>query len=306
MEAKSEKNSYKTGLISALSCALIWGFLPVYWQSLRPIDSWVIILYRIFLVGAVCLIAALKKHGWEGIRAPLKNRKNVFIYFAAGAVITCNWSIYIWAVNANHVIQTCIGYYMEPLIVCVFGIILFKEKLTKHKLTAFIFACIGLAVILIYFREIPLIALGLGITFAIYTAIKKSVAAPPLLSLLYETIFLAVPALIIIIVLEAKGIGALGTGETYQYGLLMLCGLFTAVPLVFFANAAKKLPMITMGIMQYISPSITLLLGIFVLNEPFDLVQFLAFVIIWVGLVFFTRGEYIENKAIGEFENEES
>ena len=306
MKQETARTSYRTGLICSFSCAIIWGVLPIYWQALRPIDSWVIILYRIMLVGVCSLIAALKQYGWKGILEPLKRKKDILIYFCAGLVITCNWSIYIWAVNADHVIQTCIGYYMEPLIVCVFGIVLFKEKLTKHKLTAFCFACVGLAVILLYFREIPLIALGLGITFAIYTAIKKSVKAPALLSLLYETIFLVPPALIAIIYLEASGKGAWGTGAPYQYGLLLLCGIFTAVPLVFFANAAKKLPMITMGIMQYISPSIALLLGIFLMEEPFDLVQFLAFVIIWIGLVFFTRGEYLENKSNGEIEHEES
>ena len=291
-----EKKKYKIGLICSLSCSVLWGVLPIYWQALRPIESSVIIFYRIFLVGVVCFFAALKACGMEGIKAPLRKKGVKLKFFLAGVLITANWSIYIWAVNADHVIQTCIGYYIEPLVVCVFGIILFKEKLTRHKLVAFFMACIGVIIVLVHFRQIPAIALSIAITFAIYAAIKKSVDLPAILSLLYETMFLSPVALAVIIYLEVTGQGALGAGQPYQYGLLLLVGFFTAIPLGLFASAANKIPMVTLGILEYISPSISLVIGIFMFQEPFDRVQFLAFVVIWIGLAYFTFGECRESK----------
>lgn len=302
MKQNLDRKQYRTGIICSLSCSVLWGVLPVYWQALRPIDSWVIIFYRIFLVGVVCFAVALKLYGIEGIKAPLREKGVKLKYFIAGVLITANWSIYIWAVNADHVIQTCIGYYIEPLVVCVFGILFFKEKLTKYKLIAFILACIGVVIVLLHFMEVPLIALGLALTFAIYAAIKKSSQLPAMLSLLYETMFLSPVALVVVLYLEIKGQGALGVGQPYQYVLLLLVGFLTALPLGLFASAANKIPLITLGIMEYLSPSLALIIGIFLLKEPFDLIQLAAFIVIWIGLIFFTLGEYIEGKQ----ENRES
>lgn len=296
MDTTNSKALYHKGLMYALSCSVLWGVLPIYWQALRPIESSVIIFYRIFLVGLVCFLVSLKLYGMEEIKKHLKPKGAKMKYFLAGLLITCNWSIYIWAVNADHVIQTCVGYYIEPLMVSVFGILFFKEKLTKYKLIALILAGVGVIVLLVYFREVPLIALSLAVTFATYAALKKHFNLPSVLSLLYETMFLMIPALAVVIYLEVTGQGALSAGEPYQYGLLMLCGPITALTLAFFAEAANKVPLITLGIIEYISPSLALIIGIFVLNEPFDLVQFIAFVIVWIGLVFFTLGEKKESE----------
>lgn len=296
MDQEAEKKKYRTGLICSLSCSVLWGVLPIYWQALRPIESSVIIFYRIFLVGIVCFFAALKLYGWEGIKAPLREKGAKLKYFTAGVLITANWSIYIWAVNADHVIQTCIGYYIEPLMVCVFGIIFFKEKLTRHKLVAFALACAGVIIVLLHFMEVPFIALSLALTFAVYAAMKKSVQVPAMLSLLYETMFLSPIAFVVILYMEINGQGALGVGQTYQYVLLLMVGFCTALPLGLFAAAANKVPLVTLGILEYVSPSISLVIGIFLLGEPFDLIQLLAFVVIWIGLVFFTMGEYRESR----------
>ncbi len=296
MDQEAEKRKYRTGLICSLSCSVLWGVLPIYWQALRPIESSVIIFYRIFLVGVVCFFAALKLYGWEGIKAPLREKGAKLRYFTAGVLITANWSIYIWAVNADHVIQTCIGYYIEPLMVCVFGIVFFKEKLTRHKLVAFALACAGVVIVLLHFMEVPFIALSLALTFAVYAAMKKSVQVPAMLSLLYETMFLSPIAFVVILYMEINGKGALGVGQPYQYALLLMVGFCTALPLGLFAAAANKVPLVTLGILEYISPSISLVIGIFLLGEPFDLIQLLAFVVIWIGLVFFTMGEYRETR----------
>ncbi|MBR5128924.1 MAG: EamA family transporter RarD [Firmicutes bacterium] len=291
-----ERKTYKQGMISAIGCSLWWGIMPIYWQMLRPIDSAVIIFYRIVLVAVVCLIGALILYDKDTILAPLKDKKKLVRIVLAGCLITANWSLYIWAVNANLIIQTCIGYYIEPLAVCLIGIIIFKDKLSKYKAIAFGFAAAGVIAVIVYFGELPVLALSLALTFSFYAALKKDFNMPPILSLLYETIFLMPFALGVIIYIETTGQGALAVAEPYKYALLMLCGLFTAFPLGLFADAANKLNLFVLGLTEYISPTISLFIGIKFLGEPFEPIQLIAFAIIWVGLVFFSYGEYLEVK----------
>lgn len=294
-----EGGNYKKGMAAALACAVLWGFLPIYWKILDNIPSNIIIFYRIFWVGVTCFICCLKIYGYRQLKSYIKNKEEFFKFIGAGLIITSNWSIYIWAVNAGYIIQTSIGYYTEPLMVCAFGILIFKEQLTKYKSVAFLMALLGVCVVIIHFGDFPLIALGLALTFAVYAAIKKTVSAPPLVSLFYETSFFIIPALLVIIYMEASGIGALKYGSGLDVALLTTTGLATAVPLGLFGLAAANLPLITLGITEYVSPSISLIIGIFLYREPFDFTQLTAFFAIWIGLIVFTVGEkkeYDENR----------
>lgn len=270
--------------------------MPIYWQWLKPIDSIVIIFYRIVLVALVCLIAALIVHKKEDILAPLKDKRLLGKLILAGMIITLNWSLYIYAVNSENVIQSCIGYYIEPLVVCLFGMIFFGEKINRHKAIALIMGAIGVVAVVFYFRQVPALALSIAFSFAVYAAIKKGLGMPPITSLLYETIFLAPIALCIVIYIETHGIGALAVASGGKYFLLMFCGLFTAFPLVLFANGANKTSMFILGVTEYISPTLSLFLSIFYFKEDFYPVQLIAFAIIWIGLIFFTIGEYKEYK----------
>ena len=289
----SDRN-YKNGLIYALLCAILWGFLPIYWNALNPIGSLVVIFYRIVLMALICLgIQYYRIRNIKEIFAPMfKDKKKLCTYMAAGTLITMNWSIYIWAVQAGYVIQSSMGYFLEPLIVCLLGMIVYKEKANKWKLISMGFAFAGLMVMVIGYRELPVIAIGLAVTFAVYAAIKKSVDLPPFQSLLYETVFIAPIALLLIFRLEGNGVGAIAAGGSGKFILLLFAGIASAVPMGLFSEAAKNLPLLTLGLTEYISPSIALILGIFLFKEPFDMIQFSAFVIIWIGLIFFTYGEF--------------
>ena len=231
MNSIDNKKDYRQGLISVLGSSIWWGIMPIYWQWLKPIDSIVIIFYRIVLVALVCLIAALIAHKKEEILAPLKDKKLMAKLIIAGVIITLNWSLYIYAVNSENVIQSCIGYYIEPLVVCLFGMIFFGEKVNRHKAIALIMGAIGVVAVVFYFKQVPSLALSIAFSFAIYAAIKKGLGMPPIISLLYETIFLAPIALGIVIYIETHGIGALAVATGGKYFLLMFCGLFTAFPL---------------------------------------------------------------------------
>jgi chloramphenicol-sensitive protein RarD len=292
----NKKKEYKQGVAFAILCAVLWGILPVYWKSLEPIDPLLILFYRIILAFGYALILALIFYKWEGIVRPLKEKGVLRTFFLAGILISFNWGLYIWAVSNHHVIQTCIGYYIEPLIVCVFGIFLFKEKLDKYKLTAFLMACAGVAVILVYYHQIPIIAVSLAVSFATYAAIKKKLKLDAVLAMLYETMLLVPVALAVILYYELTGKGAFANAEPAQWGLLALAGILTGTPLILFAMATNRINLITLGVTEYISPSLTLLLGIFVFREPFDKIQLLTFGFIWVGLVIFTIGEMKESK----------
>ena len=287
---------YRIGLICVLASQLIWGFLPAYWQALVPIPSWIIILYRMTTMFIYSYIAARLRYTREEIWTPLKEKGAVVRYLIAGALLTANWSIYIWAMTTGHMIQSSIGYYLEPIVICLFGVVIFKEKFTRYNLTAVVFAAVALIVMLIHYGQLPGVALGLAFTWATYSAIKKSSKNPPLVELVYETMFYAVFAVIGILVIETRGMGALSLGVPGKYALMFLSGLVTLIPIALFGSAAKKVSLFIIGLTQYISPSITLLLGIFVYKEPIDKVQLLSFAVIWIGLIFFTYGEYKNNK----------
>ena len=289
-------SDYRTGLICVLASQLIWGFLPAYWQALVPIPSWIIILYRMTTMFVYSYIAARLRYTKEEIWAPLKEKGAVVRYLIAGALLTANWSIYIWAMTTGHMIQSSIGYYLEPIVICLFGVVIFNEKFTRYNLTAVVFAAVALIVMLVHYGQLPGVALGLAFTWATYSAIKKSSKNPPLVELVYETMFYAVFAVIGILLIETRGMGALSLGVPGKYALMFLSGLVTLIPIALFGSAAKKVSLFIIGLTQYISPSITLLLGIFVYKEPIDRVQLLSFAVIWIGLVFFTYGEYKSHK----------
>lgn len=287
-----EKTDYRTGVIYVLICQMIWGFLPIYWQSLTPIESWKIILYRILTMFLCTYVFARLRFGKEVIWEPFRDNRVKAKYFASGLVLTINWSVYIWAMTSGRVIQASIGYYMEPIVICAFGIVIFKEKMSKYNVIAMSLALIAIVIILIHYRQLPGVALGLALSWAVYSAVKKSSEIDPIIAMVYETMPFAILAIFAIVFIEMKGIGALSVHAPRQYAMMWLSGLMTLIPVGLFGYAAKKTSLFVIGLAQYISPTISLLLGIFMFHEPIDGVQILAFAIIWVGLVFFSYGEF--------------
>ena len=291
MEKGNKDNDYKIGVLCVIGCQLFWGVCPIYWQALMPIPSWMIILYRIVTMFVYSYIAARFKFSREEIWGPLKYKAVRRKYFTAGLILTANWSTYIWAMTSGRVIQASIGYYIEPIVICAVGIIVFKEKLTPYNLTAMIFAAAAIILILVHYGQVPGVALGLAGTWAAYSAIKKTSDLPVLKTMVYETMVYAVICFFVIIFIETKGIGALSLGVPGKYALMFLSGLITLIPVGLFSVSAKKVSLLVIGLCQYISPTMSLLLGIYLFKEPFDRVQIIAFIIIWIGLAIFTYGE---------------
>lgn len=290
IKTRDAKTEYRIGLLCAIGCALLWGVLPVYWKMLQSVDSFIIMFYRLVLACIFVLIICLIVYKPKGIVEPLKKKRAALTFFLAGLIIATNWGIYIWAVNAGFIIQTSIGYYIEPLFVCFAGVLFFHEKINVYKIIAIVLATIGVMVMVISYGQVPFIALGLAVTFALYAVIKKYLQAPALLALLYETGLLLPIIIPVLIWMEVNGNGVIGNAGTHQLVLLSFVGVITAIPLLLFAMAANRISIITLGITEYIAPSVGLVLGIFVYKEPFDIVQLIGFIIIWIGLVFFTFG----------------
>ncbi len=305
MQSQNSRKQNELGMAAAILCATLWGVLPIYWKSLQPIDSFLIILYRIVLTSLVVFIAGLLVYKWEGVLAPAKKKGALTTLIVAGIIISINWGLFIWMVNAGYIIQTSIGYYIEPLMICVFGILFFKEKPEKYKLAAILLALLGVCVMLLSYGEIPVLAMVLAISFATYTATKKKLQAPAIISLFYETVFIMPIAIGVILYMELSGKGAFAVAEPKQIVLLSFAGLFTAIPLSLFGMAANRISMVALGITEYISPSISLILGIFLYKEPFDIYQFIGFMIIWVGLAIFTVGGIRARRAEGEIADEQ-
>lgn len=288
-------------MISAILCALIWGVLPLYWKSLIDIDPLLLMFYRLLLACLLVFLINLFVYRWKGIVEPLKRKGAIRTFFLAGLMISFNWSLYIWMVNAGMIIQTSIGYYIEPLVVSVFGILFFQEKMSRHLLIAFLLACAGVGIMLFSYGGLPILSVLLSVSFATYAAIKKKLQAPALLALFYETVFLVPIVLPVVIYLESTGQGAFSQGSPMQLGLLFFSGLFTALPLTLFAMAANRISLVTLGITEYISPSMALILGIFIFHEQFDFYLLGGFLLIWVGLIVFTVGD-IKMSSIGKKE----
>jgi len=235
------------------------------------------------------------------ILAPIKEKGGIISYLSSGILISFNWGIYIWAVNNGHILQASMGYYINPLITIVFGVLFFKERLNGYKTAALIIAGLGVLVMLIGAGQLPVIALSLALSFACYGVIKKRRKANAILALLYETAFLLPIALIVISYMEVQNMGLLSQGTTTHFVLIALAGAVTAIPLLLFAAAANRVDLTTIGFIQYVSPTISLLLGVLLYHEVLDAVKLTAFVFIWIALAIYVISE-IKGKSKKEIE----
>jgi len=282
------------------ACAyFLWGILPLYWKMLAAINALHILAFRILfsLVLVSIILFARKNFSWILF---FKNKKEGFLYIAASIAISFNWGFYIWAINSGHTIEASLGYYINPLIVIVLGMCVFKERLTPLQLLAFALAMTGVAIQTIFSGSLPWISLLLAGSFAIYALCKKTIKRPALETLGVETLIASPLGLFL---LFAPGISKNlqgGHGISYLAGLpastwflLLLCGAITTLPLYLFAKGAKILPFSTVGFIQFISPTLNFLEGYFIFNESFPRYNFIVFGFIWTAALIYIVSLYI-------------
>ena len=265
-----------------------WGFLPVYWKLLKEIPADEILAHRIFwsflFVGGILLY----KNGMGVVKETLKDRNNVRNVLLCAFFITINWGTYIWAVNSGNILQSSMGYYINPLMVVLLGMTVLKERLNLYQYISIACPAIGVAFITVQYGRVPWVALLLAVTFAMYGLFKKLLKAESLVGLALETTILMPLALGYILFKLISGQSALYTVAPATLVILLFSGAATATPLLWYAMGAARVKLSTMGFLQYISPTISLFIGIFVYGEKFTGTHLLSFGFIWLGLIIYS------------------
>ena len=286
--------------MAALSTYLIWGVLPLYWNLLARAEANEILAHRIiwsfFFMVVVLMVTKRWQSFKEDCRALWQNKKRGAILLLAAFTISLNWLTYIWAVNHGHVIDTSIGYYINPLMSVLFGIVFFRERISGLKKISLLLAAIGSVLMTYELGKLPWVAVVLAVSFSVYGALKKQLHLNPFSSITLETLLMvpfAVPY-IGILMMSPANLFSLATPDLALF--LMGTGVVTAVPLVLFSYGANLLPLNVLGFFQYISPTIGLLLGIFFFHETFGMAQISALGFVWAAIVLFTVAESLRGR----------
>lgn len=286
------ENSYRKGIIYGMGAYTIWGILPVYWKLLEHVSAFEILasrfIWSVVFVFVLLLATGKLKTFAEEAKTLFSNFKTGIIMICAAVVISFNWGTFIWAVEVGRIVETSMGYYINPLCSVLFGMLFLKERLDKLQKIAVFCAAVGIMVMIVRNGSLPWVSVMLAVTFSVYGLLKKIIKVSALTSIMLETLIITPAALAFVYYLMQNGKSAYQDSELFTLLVLMGSGAATAVPLILFTNCAKLLPLKIVGFLQYIAPTITLLLGIFVYGEAFTAVHMLSFGCIWIGLLFFT------------------
>lgn len=288
MSPKSGSGSNAAGIMYAVIAFTAWGFLPLYWHSLNKVPAAEILAHRIlwsFVFSGSLLIIYGR---WKNVRELISGRSGIPAILLSSVLISANWFIYIWAINNNHVVETSLGYYINPLFNVFLGVVVLGERLNSWQAASLVTAFLGVTVLTVEYGKVPWIALCLALTFGLYGLVKKLTVLDSLTGLVLETLLVAPAAVFYLMNKHFQGTAALGTAATGTVILLILSGVVTALPLLWFAQAAKLIPLSTVGFAQYLSPSITLVLGILVFHEPFTKAEAISFGLIWAALFLYS------------------
>lgn len=281
-----------TGFASAVGCYILWGFLPIYWKFLDHVPALEILAHRIvwsflFLVGLLAVTGKIGPARRE-VAAILADWKKAAGVLAATVLITINWLVYIWAVNDSRILETSLGYYINPLVSVLLGIVVLKERLTRRQTVAVALAALGVLNQAVNVGGLPWVSLSLAVTFGLYGLCKKMLNIGAITGITLETLLLSPASLLYLVWLQSQGRGALTPDQPATAGLLILTGAITAIPLLLFANAANRIPLTVLGFIQYLSPTLALFVGVFIYHEPFSASHLLSFACIWAALAVFS------------------
>jgi chloramphenicol-sensitive protein RarD len=278
----------RVGLAAGLAAYFLWGMFPLYFPLLEPAGGLEIVAHRIawslLFIGLLLTV----RRGWPQVRAALTDRRTLLVLSVAAVLIVINWLVFVYAVNAGHVVESSLGYFINPLVSVLLGVLVFRERLRRLQWVAVGLAVLAVVVLTVDYGHPPWIALALAGSFGLYGLMKKLVRVEAAPGLFVETALVVVPALVVITVLEARGTAAFAHEGTGNALLLAFAGVATAVPLLLFAASARRVPLSTVGLLQYVNPLMQLAIGVFVLDEPMPPARLAGFVIVWLALAVFT------------------
>ena len=291
--------NYKQGFFFGLAAYVLWGILPVYWKALELVSPFEILSSRFMLSCVFVFLLIIFQKKWplfaKEVKQVFSNIKTGAAMVAAGITISFNWGTFIWAVNNGHIVETSMGYYINPLVSILFAVVFLRERLDKMQLAAITCAFIGVASMVYSFGKIPWVSLTLAFTFALYGLLKKILPVSALTSIMLETLLITPLALVYEYNLWQQGVSFYASGNLQVIMMLTGAGVVTAIPLLFFTAGARLLPLKIIGFLQYISPTLTLLIGVFVYNEAFTASHLLAFGWIWAALLLFIVSQLRSN-----------
>lgn len=291
--------NYKQGIFFGLAAYVLWGILPVYWKALELVSPFEILSSRFMWSCVFVFLLIIFQKKWplfaKEVKQVFSNVKTGAAMVAAGITISFNWGTFIWAVNNGHIVETSMGYYINPLVSILFAVVFLRERLDKMQLAAITCAFIGVASMVYSFGKIPWVSLTLAFTFALYGLLKKILPVSVLTSIMLETLLITPLALVYEYSLWQQGVSFYASGNLQVIMMLTGAGVVTAIPLLLFTAGARLLPLKIIGFLQYISPTLTLLIGVFVYNEAFTASHLMAFGWIWAALLLFIVSQLRSN-----------
>jgi chloramphenicol-sensitive protein RarD len=276
------------GFLFALSAYLIWGFSPLLFKSLHHIPPLEVLFHRVIWSLPVAGLVLLMLGRTADIRAAFRSPRTLAMALVTTTLVSANWGIFIWAVSVDRTVEVAFGYYINPLLNIVIGVLLLGERFTPAQMLAIGLAASAVVLLTVGAGVPPWISLLLALTFAFYGYLRKTLPIGPSQGFFLEVMIMSVPAVLYVAALESDGTGHMLNGAPADVWLLMLCGPVTAIPLILYAFGAKLLRYSTIGLMQYIAPTIIFMLAVFVFREPFSLWQLSAFVLIWIALAIYS------------------
>jgi chloramphenicol-sensitive protein RarD len=287
------------GLLFGVSAYIIWGLLPLYWKLVEEAGAYEILAHRGIWSLLICLsLLALRKQ-LKSAYEMVRSSRTFSLLFLASGLLTINWGVYIWSVTVNRVVEAALGYYITPLINVTFGVLLLREKLRPAQWIAVALAAAGVVILTLGYGSLPWIALVLAISWGSYSAIKKSLNLGALETLSLETLFAFLPNLVFLLIIQGNGSAEFGSTWTISI-LLFGAGAATVIPLLLFNGSTTRLPLSTVGLLQYITPTIMFFIGIYINNEDISTTKVLGFAFIWLALAVLSRDLYRSSRPLDD------
>ena len=282
----------KKGVWLGIGAYTAWGLFPIYWKWLHQVPALQLLAHRIVWSFLLLAIVLMVLRQWRAFRAEAFHRRTLLIYAIAGLLLSINWGTYVWAVNAGYIIESSLGYFINPLLSVLLGVIILHERLRRPQWIAVGLAAAGVIYLTLAYGSPPWIALTLAFSFGMYGLVKKLAPLGALHGLTLETAILFVPMLLYLILAEANGAGVFLHTDGVSTVLMIGAGIVTVVPLLMFAAAVRLIPLSLVGILQYIAPTLQFLIGVLIFNEPFTPTLMMGFGLVWAALIVFTAESF--------------
>jgi len=278
----------RTGTLAAVGAYALWGVFPIYWKTIQHVPAFEILCHRMAwsFVFAVAMLT-WKRH-WEWLHQVKQRPATLLLFLGTASLLALNWFIYIWAVNNGHIVDASLGYFINPLLSVLLGVVFLRERLRAWQWIPVGIAAAAVTYLTVSYGVFPWIALTLAATFGLYGLLRKTAPFEALEGLLLETAYMLAPALAYLLYLEGTGVAAFGHATVTTNVLLALSGVASALPLALFAYGARRIMLATVGILQYIAPTGQFLLGVLVYGEVFEGARVIGFIVIWVALIMYS------------------